>query len=183
MDRRTALRNMALVVGGTLLLPACERHEGGASIALKHLNLDANDENLIADVAETIIPKTATPGAKDLQLHLFIMKMLDDCFKKEDQKSYQAGLKKFKELTQQAYHKSFAELTQQQREQWLTHIEQQPPPKSDLTSFYSTTKWLTTFGYTTSKFFMTKEVIYELVPGRYNGYFPVSKMKHAPKYA
>lgn len=182
MDRRTAVRNLALIVSGTLLLPACDRHANSTSIALKHISLDAQDERLIADVAETIIPKTATPGAKDLQLHLFAMKMLDDCFKKEDQEMYKAGLKKFWELTKKTFQKDFSELSPKQREQWLTHIEQQPEPKSELTNFYNTTKWLTTFGYTTSKFYMTKEVIYELVPGRYNGYFPVSKLKNAPKH-
>jgi hypothetical protein len=33
----------------------------------------------------------------------------------------------------------------------------------------------TVFGYTTSKYFMTKQIVYELVPGRYNAYFPVKK--------
>lgn len=183
MHRRTALKNLALVIGGTLLLPACERHEGRTSIALKHLNLDGQAEATIADVAETIIPRTATPGAKDLQLHLFIMKMLDDCYKREDQQSFEAGLKDFNELTQKTYYKSFAALTARQREQWLSHLEQQPLTKSDLTNFFSTTKYLTVFGYTNSKFYMTKEVIYELVPGRYNGYFPVKDMKKSPKYA
>jgi hypothetical protein len=31
-------------------------------------------------------------------------------------------------------------------------------------------------GYMNSKYFMTKEVVYELVPSRYNGHYPVSKV-------
>ena len=49
----------------------------------------------------------------------------------------------------------------------------------DLQAFYSTVKGLTVFGYTESKFFMTKEIVYELVPGRYNAYYPVKNLKAA----
>jgi hypothetical protein len=183
MDRRTAVRNLALVIGGALVLPACDRKANQASIALKKVNLNANDEALIAEVAETIIPKTDTPGAKDLSLHQFIMKMVDDCLKKEDQDAFVAGIKDFNDEVKKTYHKSFAELPTKQREQFLLRFEQPNQPKSDLTSFYGTTKWLTVYGYTNSKFFMTKEIVYELVPGRYNGYYPVSKLKEKHRYA
>ncbi len=183
MDRRTAVRNLALVIGGALVLPACNRKANQASIALKRIDLDAGNEALIADIAETIIPKTNTPGAKDLHLHQFIMKMLDDCYTKEDQQAYTAGLKDFEALIKKDFNKTFAALTPQQREQWLTKFEQQKRPESALTKFYGTTKQLTVFGYTNSQFFMTKEIVYELVPGRYNPKFPVSQFKKAPKYA
>ncbi|MEB0249294.1 gluconate 2-dehydrogenase subunit 3 family protein, partial [Mucilaginibacter sp. 5B2] len=45
-----------------------------------------------------------------------------------------------------------------------------------LTAFYKMVKDQTVFGYTTSKYFMTKQIVYELVPGRYNAYFPVKKL-------
>lgn len=183
MDRRTAVRNLALVIGGALVLPACDRKAGQASIALKKVNLDASDEALIAEVAETIIPKTDTPGAKDLNLHQFIMKMVDDCLKKEDQDAFVAGIKDFSADVKKVYNKSFAELPAKQCEEYLTRFEQPDQPKSNLTAFYGTTKWLTVYGYTNSKFFMTKEVVYELVPGRYNGYYPVSKLKEKHRYA
>ena len=48
-----------------------------------------------------------------------------------------------------------------------------------MTAFYHTVKGLTVFGYTNSKYFMTQQVVYELVPGRYNAYYPVSKLKQA----
>lgn len=182
MDRRTAVRNLALVIGGALVLPACDRKADQASIALKKIRLNADNEALIADIAETIIPKTDTPGAKDLHLQQFIMKMLDDCYTKEDQEAFVSGLKDFEQLTEKEYKKSFTALTPQQREQMLTRFEQQKMPESPLTRFYGTTKQLTVFGYTNSQFFMTKEIIYELVPGRYNPKFPVSKLKK-PRYA
>ncbi len=182
MNRRIAVRNLALVIGGSLLLPACLQEHGKASIALKAIDLNAQDEALIADIAETIIPKTTTPGARELHLHLFAMKMLDDCYKTVTQKEFVSGLSQFRALVSKTYHKPFAECTVQQREQLLTGLEKQPA-KTDLQTFYHTVKQLTVYGYTTSKFFMTNEVVYELVPGRYNGYFPVSKMKTHPKYA
>src|ERR1700693_5168461 len=106
MNRRTVIKNLALVIGGAALLPSCLRHNGGPSIHLKHLNISADQENLIGDVCETIIPKTDTPGAKGLNLHLFVLKMLDDCYKKKDQQAFMAGLVEFTDLVKKRYNKT-----------------------------------------------------------------------------
>ena len=87
MNRRAVIKNLALVIGSAILLPSCLKNDGTPVVALKHLNINSDQENLIGDVCETIIPKTNTPGAKDLNVHLFVLKMLDDCYTKKDQKT------------------------------------------------------------------------------------------------
>lgn len=208
MDRRTVLKNLALVIGGAILLPSCVRKDGTACVQLKHINIEGDQQTLIADVAETIIPKTTTPGAKDLNLHLFVMKMLDDCTDKKGQEAFLAGLTEFDGMVKKKYDKPFGELAVKDREAVLTGIEQEfkakqmaakkleektrpqdqngkaqqagnkPPLKPEvppLNAFYQMMKQQTIFGYTNSKYFMTKEVVYELVPGRYDPHFPVKK--------
>jgi hypothetical protein len=196
MNRRTVIKNLALVIGGAALLPSCMKNNGGPSIHLKHLNISVDQENLIGDVCETIIPKTNTPGAKDLNLHLFVLKMLDDCYKKKDQQAFMAGLVEFNDLVKKKYNKSFSDLSAKDREALLTEIEGnakkqghngQPkgrnakPQKNldqlPLNAFYWAVKQQTLFGYTTSQYFMTKEIVYELVPGRYNAHYPVKILK------
>jgi hypothetical protein len=196
MNRRTVIKNLALVIGGAALLPSCIKNNGGSSIHLKHLNISADQESLIGDVCETIIPKTNTPGAKDLNLHLFVLKMLDDCYKKKDQQAFMAGLVEFNNLVKKKYNKSFSDLSVKDREALLTEIEGnakkqrhngQPqgrnakPQKNldplPLNAFYWAVKQQTLFGYTTSQYFMTKEIVYELVPGRYNAHYPVKNLK------
>ncbi len=70
MDRRTAIRNLALVIGGAALLPACTKQNPIAHF--KHFDISLDQQNLVTDMAETIIPKTSTPGATDLNLDKFV---------------------------------------------------------------------------------------------------------------
>jgi Gluconate 2-dehydrogenase subunit 3 len=196
MNRRAVIKNLALVMGGAILLPSCLKKANGPSIALKHLNLNADQETMIGDICETFIPKTATPGAKDLNLHLFVIKMLDDCYKKKDQQAIMAGMVEFDGIVQKKYNKSFGELDVKDREAVLLGIEssgkakhQQAPGRGvkpqkgvdakPLDAFYWAMKQQTLFGYTTSQYFMTKQIVYELVPGRYNAHFPVKNLKTA----
>lgn len=176
MDRRTAIRNLAIVIGGATLLPACTTHNPIAHFT--HFDINSDQQTLITDMAETIIPKTHTPGATDLNLYGFIMLMLDDCTKKEDQQAFLKGMGEFNTVPQKLFKKDFAGCSKQEKEEVLKSFEKKDNGYSkDLLSFYNTVKGLTVFGYTESKYFMTKEVVYELIPGRYNAYFPVKNTK------
>lgn len=180
MNRRIAIRNMALIMGSAALLPACLSGDKGKPIVeLKHLKLDAAQENLVSNLCETILPKTSTPGAKDLGINLFVFKMIDDCFDKKGQDDFMAGLKEFEDAVDKKYGKSFNDLTVAERSAFAGDIEKQskdPNYKDNKANgFYFTVKGQTVFGYTTSQYFMTKQIVYELIPGRYNAMFPVKK--------
>jgi hypothetical protein len=195
MNRRTLIRNLALVVGGAVLLPSCMHPDGTPYVQLKHISLDADQQRLIGDVCETIIPKTGTPGAKDLNLPQFVLKMIDDCYGKKDQEAFLAGLGKFSDLIKSKYSSSFSDLSPDDREAALISIENSNKPKAGakaparrpkpqknlaadpLMAFYWGIKQQTIFAYTTSQYFMTKQIFYDMVPGRYNVHFPVSKLK------
>jgi hypothetical protein len=199
MNRRTVIKNLALVLGGAALLPACVQEHGKSSIAFKKINVSADQEKFMADVSDTIIPKTDTPGAKELSVHLFVLKMVDECFSKKDQDAFMSGLDKVSKEAEKRFGKPFAQCTQIQRENYLNELDHQQVeyqkaqkaagnnPKSqaqanDVMAFYGIAKGETIFGYTYSKYFMTKEIVYELVPSRYNPNFPVKKTKGALKY-
>jgi hypothetical protein len=198
MNRRTVIKNLALVIGGAVLLPSCMHDDGTSYIQLKHINIDADQQKLIADIAETIIPKTNTPGAKDLNLPAFILKMIDDCYNKKDQQAFLAGLVEFNTLVKKKYDKLYSDLSNKEQEAVLLGIEDSNKPKAGaaktpgrrfrpqksadvapIQAFYWTIKQQTIFGYTTSQYFMTKLVFYDMVPGRYNVHYPVKKLKLA----
>jgi len=192
MNRRIAIRNMALILGSVAVLPSCLNDEKGKPVVeLKTLKISANQENLVTNLTETILPKTTTPGAKDLGINLFVFKMIDDCANKEQQEAFIAGLKEFDDAVSKQYGHSFNECSVQERTAFVNALEKQGKdaragmaknnddkkgngdPK--LHTFYQMVKGQTVFGYTTSQYFMTKQIVYELVPGRYNAMFPVKK--------
>jgi hypothetical protein len=192
MNRRTVIKNLALVIGGAVLLPSCLHKDGTSYVQLKHVNIDADQQKLIADMAETFIPKTNTPGAKDLNLPAFVLKMIDDLYDKKGQDAFLAGLKLFNDKVQKKYNQSFGDLAVKDREAVLLDIEngakkpvtagRRPKPQKNmgadpLLTFYWDVKQQTLFGYTTSQYFMTKEIFYDMVPGRYIVHYPVSKLK------
>jgi hypothetical protein len=197
MNRRTVIKNLALVIGGTALLPSCLRSDGTSYYQLKHIQIDGDHQKMIADICETIIPKTNVPGSMDLNLHVFVLKMLDDCYKKKDQLSIKQGMDDFSAMVQKKYNQSFSDLAVKDREAVLNGIESSHKHKGEgktpalslkpqknveappLEIFYRAIKQQTIFAYTTSQFFMTKEIVYELVPGRYNAHFPVKNLKTA----
>src|ERR1700743_170971 len=155
MNRRTVIKNLALAIGGTVLLPSCLRKDGTSYIQLKHIQLDESQQTLIADMAETIIPKTNTPGAKDLNLPAFVLKMIDDCFNKKKQGTFLTGLNNFTDKIKKEYGKPFGELDSKQREAILTAIDKannkagqsNPQTPDPINEFYSDVKWQTILGY------------------------------------
>jgi hypothetical protein len=182
MDRRSAIRNLTFLAGGVFLFPSCLKHEDGAvSIKLNKMSINAAQEKTVGAVTETIIPETSTPGAKTLNVHQFVLKMLDDCRGKKEQETFIKGLEQLDDLSQKQYNKDFADGDTRQRETVLMLIEKKQQIKPELADFYQMTKQLTVEGYTISKYVMTNKLPYELVPGRYSGYFPVKNLKTSVK--
>lgn len=181
MNRRAALRNMALIMGGTIILPSCLHDDKGkAVVKLNNLTVDAEQEKIVNSLTEIILPKTDTPGAAELGINLFVFKMIDDCAGKEQQADFITGLNKFADEAKQKMGKPFVDGTDKERAAFVSSVEKLGKDKNykddgKLMAFYQMVKGQTVFGYTTSKYFMTKQVVYELVPGRYNAMYPASK--------
>lgn len=172
MKRRTVIKYLFVIAGGTAVLPSCMQTESKSSILLKNMDVTLEQETALAEFAETIIPASATPGAKDTYAHLFALRMLDDCHEKEDQQKFMKGFKAMEEMVKEKYNTSFAKATAAQRAEVLTALENKQAPES-AQEFYKLMKELTIKGYLTSKPVMGGIFKYELVPGRYNGAFPV----------
>ncbi|MGI4733892.1 MAG: gluconate 2-dehydrogenase subunit 3 family protein [Janthinobacterium lividum] len=179
MNRRIAVKNLVLLAGAATVLPSClsQTKKQAQTTAPPAAALTASQQQLLADVCETLMPRTDTPGAKDLGLHLYVLKMLTDCTPAKEQQIFVAGLGQLDAAAQRQQGHSFAASTLPQRAALLQQLDQQPADSSDvLVGFYRIARQLTMDGYTNSKYFMTKEVVYELVPSRYNGHYPVSKV-------
>ncbi|QNL49010.1 gluconate 2-dehydrogenase subunit 3 family protein [Olivibacter sp. SDN3] len=174
MKRRSAIKNLLIIAGGIAILPACSTENGKASIQLSNLSINGDQEALLAEIAEAIIPAGDTQGAKDLNLHLFVLKMVDDCHPEEEQKQFLKGLDQFNDLSNQKFSKTFMKADIKERQELLATLDATQPHSQDVEAFYKITKRRVIQGFLNSKYVMTDLKQYELIPGRYNGYFPVN---------
>lgn len=121
MNRRNAIKSVALLLGGTLSAPtllAMNRWETDLSLAANPADLILSDSQklVVAEVAEMIIPKTNTPGAKDAGVPAFIVLMIQDCYKQPEHISFMGGLKNLEQ-------KNFVSLNQSQKTEILRQVE------------------------------------------------------------
>ena len=173
VNRRHALRQFLFVSAGIALIPSCMQDKSKASVILKNFTIDGDQEMMLAELSETIIPATNSPGAKDISAHLFALKMLDDCYRKEDQQQFVKGMELFEKNCTTQFGSSFAKCKREQRNSFLQKIESNKNAKDDQQFFYNTVKRLTIQAYTSSKFYLTNINVYKLVPGKFHGCAPV----------
>lgn len=150
-----------------------------AKLSWKPIFLKPNQAETIAEIAETILPKTNTPGAKEMGVPQFIDKMVKDTFDKKGQEEFLKGLEIFENECNSKYGKSFMELSQKEREEFLMMQETENPksgmnlwginlePNAAPATFYKKVKSLTLFGYYTSQTIGEKIFAFDPVPGPY----------------
>ena len=95
MNRRDAINRVALLVGCTFSLPtltAMQRWDNPLVSPPTVLKLSEMQRKLVAEVAEMIIPKTDTPGAKEAGVPAFVEMMLNDCYEQPEHQSFQQGV-------------------------------------------------------------------------------------------
>ena len=180
VTRRNALKQLVLVSAGTALLPACFRDHSGPLIQTKNYQLDADQQKTLEALTAAIIPGGTpdlsrggvTPGAREVGAHVFILKMLDDCFSKEDRDKYLQGLQRLDAASRQTTGAAFLKAEPAQREKLLATLDTGKGSDEALNFFYKTTKHLTIQAYTSSQYYLTKVQVYELVPGRWHGCVP-----------
>lgn len=175
IGRRSVLKQMVYVSAGMFIFPSCLRDRSKASILVKNFTINTKQEAMLAELTESIIPKTTTPGAKDIYAHLFLLKMMDDCHSMEEQEKYVKGLKEFDSFTDGTIGRSFLEADSKQRAMVLEEFEKNKGINDEKTYFYNTTKRYTIQAYSSAEFYLTNIQVYEMVPSRYHGCVPVKK--------
>lgn len=172
LKRREAIKQLFCITAGMAIIPSCMNDRRKSTILLSKIKISGAEEDMLAELCETILPKSSTPGAKDISSHLFVLKMVDDCRKKEDQEKFLNGMKAFQEKCKSTAGKDFIGSTADEKKAILASIIADKDEESDLKFFFKTVKGLTIQSYTASEFYMTKVQVYELVPGRYHGCVP-----------
>jgi gluconate 2-dehydrogenase gamma chain len=193
MDRREALKRTAWIMGGVVSAPAIMGVLKGCAakptIDWKPVFLSEDQGILVSQVAEIIIPKTDTPGAKETGVPGFIDLMLKDVYSKEDQDHFLAGLKEFDEAAKKEYSDSFIDLSSEDQTAFVKKIHDAaveaelattPAPKRP---FILMAKELTMLGFFTSEPGATQVLQYIAVPGSYKGCIPLSEAGNGKTWA
>lgn len=182
MNRREALTRVAWimggsVVGGNLFLEACTRK---ATPGVQGL-FEAETVDFLGDIADTILPPTHSPGAKEAGVGSFIPVMVRDCYTPEAQQVVLEGLGKLETTSSQAFGRNFQALDAVERTELLAAVDKEAKEYQRSKSgdapdhYFHLLKQLTLLGYFTSELGATKALRYVQVPGRYDGNYPYKK--------
>jgi hypothetical protein len=177
MNRRSALKNLGLSLGGLVSLPAWAQGWSPAALGPQNL-LSAADETLLGEIVEAILPATMvagkpSPGAKELKVHQFAIRMINDCYGDETKATLAKGLVAIEETARKSFGKSFVALAQSERVTVLTTMSNGEGAGG---GFVGLIKNLTIQGYTNSEYYLTNVAGYNMAPGFYHGCVPVSKV-------
>lgn len=182
MTRRDLLQNVAILLGGSIVGGSVFSISGCKSTD-KQVNALFSESQVVFmnEVADTILPATSSPGAKEAKVGNFMALMVLDCYDEKDQKIFIEGLKKLDELSEKQFNTSFEKADPKQRTELLTALDKEQKEyqakkgKDDPSHYFRMMKELTVLGYFSSKEGATQALRYIPVPGKYDGSFPYKK--------
>jgi hypothetical protein len=182
LSRRAALRTLGLLAS-VALSPSCQRAlESGVDLSAPPIgdSLSEDQLNVIAILAELIIPETDTPGAIEAGVPAFIHQIVIDWYTPAEQQIFLNGLGELDAIAERHWSATFRALDPERQARVLAEMEPPsegepptlaslPPGASGEAPFYVKLKELTVVGYYTSELAARTELDYQPVPGRYDG--------------
>jgi len=190
LQRREILRRAAWILGGTISAPAalailqgCSARDSAATTSGTTVPatrfLYAGELALVAEIAEIMIPKTETSGAREAGVPAFIDAALDGVYPAADRQRFRAGREEF-EAAVKASGKPFLEREPAERADIVKRtLEAALSTAHDPKPFILMTRELTLLGYFTSKLGITENMEYVAVPTVFHGCVPLTQMaKH-----
>jgi hypothetical protein len=177
MERRELLKMIVAATGAAMIgLPALVH--GQPQVEGARNSFSAADVGTLDEIAETILPRTRTPGAKDAGVGLFMAQFVTDCYTAQEQATFRAGLV---DIDKRAGGR-FASLTPQARTGLLRVLDAEarkhvvevtdtgtPEVGAAMPHYFTMIKQLAIFSFFTSKVAATEVLQYVAVPGRYDG--------------
>lgn len=174
MQRRIAIKNLLSFCGGVWVLSAVPGCGLDDKVKPGKSGFSSKELELLSGMCNTIIPPSDTPGAGELGVQLFIIKMVEDCRPPAYLQSFKTGLGQLPRYAKTKTGKSWNELNAAQKLLLLQQIQKDEQASKELQSCVGEVRALTIRGYSNSKYVMTKLVPYQLVPGHFSGCVPLA---------
>ena len=122
MDRRIALKQLAVITGGLMVFPSCDFSREKILAAYEKLQINEEHKVLLSKVVETILPGGEIKGAKELNMQDFVLVMANDCLDDEKRENFTKGLKHFDSYVQKEFGKRFVKMEQSEAEEIFKQI-------------------------------------------------------------
>jgi len=169
LNRRQLLKNVAIMTGGALSASVVSGIMSGA-LAQEVINVDnpvfsEAELNLVAEMADMIIPDTDTPGAKAALVHDYIHAIVGDWYYDDERENFMKGLR--------AVNADFMDGSTAQRTAIMTELDNE---EAEGKTFFEEFKELTLVGYFSSQIGAEEELRYEQYPGPYQGCVPFEQV-------
>lgn len=197
MDRRQLLKSigvaaLAQLSSTELFAVATEAHAqlgdetGGGRYIFKSLDPFQNETVIV--VSEVIIPETDTPGARAARVNEFVDVMLTEWFTAAERTRFLRGLaaldgdgRRFVDLSEATQVAMLTRLEREALDEQRERVASGGPVASTESPagqpFFAVMKWLTLYGYYTSKVGMEQELHHEIFPGAYDGCVPIRNLE------
>lgn len=190
MNRRDLLKMIAATTGVAMVGSNALAYELKGQVPLSATTFNNDDVMLFNDIADVILPRTDTPGAKDLNVGLMALILANDCYTSTQKSAFAEGLKQIDSLSQKQFGKAYLLLSPAQKVEFVTQLDEQAKAHNrkvkifytgsspfdrdaeasdPVPHFFTLIKQLTIFSFFTSKDGATKVLRFEAIPGKYNG--------------
>lgn len=181
MDRRLALKQLAWITGGVMLIPSCEFNQKSVLEAYEKLQVTASQRETLNQVTNTIFPGVKLKKGEEVALPDFVLIMANDCLPESEQEQFLKGLKSFDSFTKKEFGKTFEKMdASDAAEAYRRIMAMDAEDNSDLSStktFLGITKRFALQGYLTSEYYLTEIMPYKMIPGGFKGSKLVSELE------
>jgi hypothetical protein len=196
MERRDLLKMIMATTGVAMVGGDAFGYEMKSQVPLSDTIFSSDDVILFNEVAEVILPRTSTPGAKDANVGLMALILANDCYNSNERDILVKGLKTLNEQSQKGFGSPYLLLSTQQKTEFVSQLDvdakaynkkqnihylsvhpydRNRHDETPLPHYFTLIKQLTLFSFFTSKEGATKVLRYEAVPGKYDGDLPYKK--------
>lgn len=182
MNRRYALKS--IIAYGLLSAGAVSLYEFVRLNRLPDIDYIQNSKKLLAHLAEVIIPRTDTPGAKDARVEEYILHALIEIVPKKTFNNFVDGLKEIEGIAKKRFGKALTDCDMKQTEALLSGLNTDLNiPGGELLrkidrklrgdNFFDTLRELTILGYCTSEVGATQGLAYDHIPVNFLSCIPL----------
>ena len=190
INRRDAIKKTALLMGFAVsastiagVMNGCKADPKSISGGLNNwvpVFLTKAEGQLVAQITETILPKTDTPGAIDAAVYSFVDVYLKDNATAEDQTAFKNALAAFEQSCEKKFSKAFLECNEEEKIEFLKQEEALAVEKinanPEAKTFWFNIKELTLLGYFTSEIGGKQFLKYDPIPGNYEACIPLDEV-------